>query len=154
MSLPSKVQKQEKKEDIIKLLHQWMLAAEKMGKNERAALLSLQLVIFGAPCNWDPVVNCFKALTTTPYQRKAEKLMSQWKDFIAEKSMISHTNIAVFGPDPSEAQSFHYAEHAAWILAVEELNPPVCSQIIRRWKIDHKRRRNLWKALRQAGLSV
>ena len=76
-------------------------------------------------------------------ERVSAMLVAFWKD-----------NILAFVPNPSDAYSSQYSEHAEWVLAVEELNPTACSEIIRKWKIDHKRRRNLWKALRQAGFSV
>lgn len=258
---------QEQKGNIIKLLRQWMLTAGKVGNQERVAMLSLQLVTFRTPYQWDPIVECYRKLTCSAHKQNAEKLMSQWKDFVAKESMVSHLdlrdvsrntwihwlieteteekrdacwfsenirnwlallsenprqlkaqqnliqtltedlayiapiktrlqrllavvgrdpylnkecsssrrkwlknmevervsamlvafwkdNILAFVPNPSDAYSSQYSEHAEWVLAVEELNPTACSEIIRKWKIDHKRRRNLWKALRQAGFSV
>jgi len=258
---------QEQKGGIIKLLQQWIFTVEKVGKRERADMLSLQLVTYRTPYHWDPVVDCYRKLKRTAHQQNAEKLMGQWKDCVAKKSMVSHSdlrdassntwihwlietgteekrdarwfsenirnwlgllsknlrqlkaqqnlvqtltedlahiapkmnrprrllaviscdqylnkqcsssrrkwlknmeverisamlaafwkdNILAFVPNPSDAYSSRYSEHAQWVLAVEELNPTACSEIIRKWKIDHHRRRNLWKALRQAGFSV
>ncbi len=257
----------EKNGHVIKLLQQWMLIAGKVDNRERVDVLSLQLVTYRTPYDWDPVVDCYNKLTRAAYQENTEKLMGQWKDFVAKESRVSRSelrdvssdtwihwlietgteenrdarwfsenvrdwlglvsknvpqlkaqqnlvqtltedlaliarkknslprllaviscdqylnkecsssrlkwlktmqveristmlvafwkdNILTFVPNPSDAYSSQYSEHAEWVLAVEELNPKACSEIIRKWKIDHKRRRNLWNALRQAGFSV
>ena len=81
------------KGNIIKLLRQWMLTAGKVGNQERVAMLSLQLVTFRTPYQWDPVVECYRKLTCSAHQQNAEKLMGQWKDFVAKKSMVSHSDL-------------------------------------------------------------
>ena len=257
----------EKKGGIIKLLQQWILTAGKVGNQERADMLSLQLVIYSTPYQWDPVVDCYMKLTRTAHRQNAEKLMGRWKNFVSKNSLVSPSdfpdvpnntwihwlietggakkrnacwfsenvrnwlallskdlrqlkaqqnlvltltedlaliapkknrfrrllaviscdqylnkecssfrrkwlknmeveristmlatfwkdNILAFVPNPSDAFSSLYSEHAEWILAVEEVNPKACSEIIRKWEIDHKRRRNLWGTLREAGFSV
>ncbi len=257
---------QEQNERIIKLLRQWELTAEKVGNQERVAMLSLQLVVYRTPYQWGPVAECYKKLTRTEHKQNAEKLMGQWKEFVVKASMVSQSdlckaasklwiywlietgteekrdacwfsenirnwlallsenprqlkaqqnlvqiltvdlahiapsknrhrrllavvsrnqylnkecsssrrkwlknmevekisamltafwkdNILTLVPDPSGAHSSQYSEQAEWLLAVEEMNPIACSEIIGKWKIDHKRRRNLWKTLRKAGFA-
>ena len=56
-------------------------------------------------------------------------------------------------PDPAHAQGSRYEEHAQWLRAVKEIDPVACRTIIDRWKVQHKRRRNLWDSLKRAGLT-
>jgi hypothetical protein len=56
-------------------------------------------------------------------------------------------------PDPSKAIKSDYTNQARWLLAVHEINQQACREIIEQWKIDHKRRINLWKAIDEVGLS-
>jgi len=55
-------------------------------------------------------------------------------------------------PDPGHAHGSRYEEHAQWLQAVKEIDPAACQAIINRWRIPHKRRRNLWDSLTRAGL--
>lgn len=56
-------------------------------------------------------------------------------------------------PDPTHAYGSRYEEHAQWLRAVKEIDPVVCETIIDLWKVQHKRRRNLWDSLKRGGLT-
>ncbi len=56
--------------------------------------------------------------------------------------------------DPSHAHKSVYAEHALWLAVVKEQNPSVYQKVIDKWKVDHKRRKNLWKAIEKLNLAV
>ena len=66
-------------------------------------------------------------------------------------SVFWRENIAAFVPEPSAASSYGYSQCAKWVMAAEELNPAAFAEIISRWQAEHKRKRNLWRDLRQAG---
>jgi len=57
-------------------------------------------------------------------------------------------------PDPANAYKSDYTVHAAWCKAVYELNQNSYSTLLSRWRKKHKRRRNLWRDMREIGLSV
>ncbi len=55
-------------------------------------------------------------------------------------------------PRPENAHQSDYTYHAEWMVALRELAPSTCDALLARWRVDHKRRRNLWKALDRVGL--
>jgi len=57
-------------------------------------------------------------------------------------------------PDPSTARKSNYTAHAKWLKALEEINPSACQAVLQTWQQTHKRRRNLWQALQDAGLNA
>ncbi|MBW1834882.1 MAG: hypothetical protein JRI62_09070 [Deltaproteobacteria bacterium] len=63
-------------------------------------------------------------------------------------------NVVKLLPDPSHAHKSVYKEHALWLAVVKEQNPSAYQKVIDKWKIDHKRRKNLWKAIRESNLAV
>jgi len=257
---------QDQQEKIIKLLQNWAHLAEKLGNRERAAVLSVQRLIYKDQFQWNTVIEEFKKLLHSSFSRNGKLLLEQWQSFIARRSIISQSNsddelrdtwvhwlietgvdkkkdrywfsgkvknwltflsghspqfktqknlistltediafinknikkqypglcevvtsedylnarcssfrrkwlknievdtistiliefwkgnIAIIIPDPSQAYGYHYSEQAKWLLAIKELNVKAYSEIIQKWRIDHKRRRNLWKAVKEAGL--
>ena len=64
------------------------------------------------------------------------------------------SNVVFLVPDPATAQKSDYREQAEWLVVVNELNPESCRDLIARWRVDHDRRRNLWKAIRETGLYI
>ena len=72
----------------------------------------------------------------------ASMLIEAWKQ-----------NITALVPDPTTANKSDYTEHARWLGVVKELNPIAYQELLAHWKAVHKRRRNLWKALQQQGLT-
>lgn len=55
-------------------------------------------------------------------------------------------------PDPQQAGSSDYDHCADWVRALHELNPTAGRNLLARWETPHRRRKNLWKALRKRGL--
>jgi hypothetical protein len=39
-------------------------------------------------------------------------------------------------------------DHALWLAVVKEHDTAACQKIVDQWKVEHKRRRNLWKVIR------
>ncbi len=83
-------------------------------------------------------------------QRKLKDLGAD--ELVEEVIKCWEKSIAVMVPDPSEAAKSDYTVQARWLLAVYELNKPAGRKILKDWKLCHRRRRNLWKALDEVGL--
>jgi hypothetical protein len=81
-----------------------------------------------------------------------EKL--QGEKFIPQLMSCWKQNVATLVPDPARAEKSNYQTQASWLVVVNELNPAACRAIIDKWKIDHKKRRNLWLALAAEHLQV
>lgn len=62
-------------------------------------------------------------------------------------------NLHQFMPKPDSVQNGHYTEHAQWMVALKELSPQNYETLLAQWKVLHKRRINLWKAMREMGVS-
>jgi hypothetical protein len=56
-------------------------------------------------------------------------------------------------PQPETARKSDYTEQAKWVAALRELSPTAYKHLLAQWRVQHKQRRNLWKALEQMGLS-
>ena len=69
------------------------------------------------------------------------RLMRCWSEGV--ESMV---------PDPRSGGG-DYGEQVEWMVVVRELNKGACERVLRKWKVDHSRRRNLWTALATRGLS-
>jgi hypothetical protein len=82
----------------------------------------------------------------------AEKM--QGEKFIPLLMKCWQQNIAMLVPDPARSSKSSYEYHAAWLAVVNELNPAACRAIIGHWKVDHKKRRNLWLAIKAKKLPV
>jgi hypothetical protein len=62
-------------------------------------------------------------------------------------------NLVIWIPDPGKARNSHYGEQARWMAALQEVSPSAYQSLLAQWRINHKRRRNLWKAMEQKGLN-
>ncbi|SLM29681.1 hypothetical protein MTBBW1_1940008 [Desulfamplus magnetovallimortis] len=69
---------------------------------------------------------------------------------LLEEFWVKH--LLDFLPDPVHAHKSNYDSHAMWLAALREVNPKEYQTILSRWKQKHHRRRNLWKAIQEAGL--
>ncbi len=57
-------------------------------------------------------------------------------------------------PDPSQATGSHYEDSVDWLSFVRELNPAKYEEIIGKWAVTHKARRNLWGTIRARKLPL
>ena len=71
-----------------------------------------------------------------------ELVMNYWK-----------VNLHQFVPKPELVQNAEYTKHAQWMVALKELSPQDYETLLAQWKLVHKRRINLWKAMKQMGVS-
>lgn len=70
-----------------------------------------------------------------------ERVMAYWQ-----------ANLHNFVPRPDSSQSSDYTRNAQWMSALKELAPQNYDSLLSQWKVQHKRRPNLWKAMRNLGL--
>src|SRR5579883_910412 len=70
-----------------------------------------------------------------------EKVMAYWK-----------AQLHQFVPRPELSRNSDYTEHAQWMSALKELAPQTYKSLLAQWRVEHQRRRNLWKALEKLGL--
>lgn len=71
-----------------------------------------------------------------------DQVMNYWK-----------THLQNFVPKPESASKSDYTHHAQWMLALQELSPQSFETLLAQWQVVHQRRSNLWKAMKQVGLS-
>lgn len=71
-----------------------------------------------------------------------EQVMNYWK-----------THLHYLIPQPELAQKSNYNQHARWMVALKEISPQNYKTIVAQWRVVHQRRSNLWKAMKEAGLS-
>jgi len=57
-------------------------------------------------------------------------------------------------PDPKDAESSNYDRCADWVRALHEIQPASGRKLLAGWSTLHRRRKNLWCALRKRGLPV
>lgn len=62
------------------------------------------------------------------------------------------THLHDWMPGPETAQQSDYTHHAEWMAALHEVAPSAYETLLAQWRVDHHRRRNLWKAMTEAGL--
>jgi hypothetical protein len=62
-------------------------------------------------------------------------------------------NLHKFMPKPESVQNGEYTTHAQWMVALKELSPQDFETLLAQWKVAHKRRINLWKAMKEMGVS-
>ncbi len=70
-----------------------------------------------------------------------ERVMAYWQ-----------ANLHNFVPLPEASKSSDYTKNAQWMSALKELAPQNYHSLLSQWKVQHKRRSNLWKAMRDLGL--
>jgi hypothetical protein len=70
-----------------------------------------------------------------------ERVMAYWQ-----------ANLHNFVPKPETSQSSDYTLNAQWMSALKELAPQNYYRLLSQWKVQHQRRRNLWKAMGNLGL--
>ncbi len=55
-------------------------------------------------------------------------------------------------PDPSHARGSRYAYFVVWMAAARELDPEGAERLLGRWRMEHARRRKLWRELESVGI--
>ena len=56
-------------------------------------------------------------------------------------------------PSPG-VMSSDYGAAAGWLAAAQEVAPSIALSTLQRWKVDYRRRRNLWRDLNKHGFDI
>ena len=92
---------------------------------------------------------------STPGQRSRCEYLQQYApaDLLERVTSYWKANLWRFVPRPETAGGSDYTENARWMVALKELSPRDYEKLLASWRTDHKRRKNLWKAMQQVELS-
>ncbi|MBF0100919.1 MAG: hypothetical protein HQK77_08435, partial [Desulfobacterales bacterium] len=65
-------------------------------------------------------------------------------NFISDITELWVKHISDIMPDPGQVQGGKYESHALWLAALREIDPMTFQKVMTKWKVDYKRRKNLW----------
>jgi hypothetical protein len=103
---------------------------------------------------FDRVVIRPKEFSTQSDESRREYLKASVPDHLFDLVMnYWKVNLHQFVPKPESVHSADYTTHAQWMVALKELSPQDYETLLAQWKVAHKRRINLWKAMKQMGVS-
>jgi hypothetical protein len=103
---------------------------------------------------FDRVVIRPKEFSTQSDESRREYLTASVPDNFFDLVMnYWKVNLHQFVPKPELVQNGEYTTHAQWMVALKELSPENYETLLAQWKMAHKRRINLWKAMKQMGVS-
>ncbi len=95
-----------------------------------------------------------KGFSTQSDESRREYLKASAPDNLFDVVMnYWKVNLHQFVPKPELVQNAEYTKHAQWMVALKELSPQDYETLLAQWKVAHKRRINLWKAMKQMGVS-
>lgn len=101
----------------------------------------LSMIDQGGYRQTDLAINRQKWLKKFGGEPFVDPLLNCWREHVAH-----------LVPDPVNHNKSDYTPHARWLAVVHELNATMCQSIIANWQVEHHRRKNLWKALKVAGI--
>ena len=86
-------------------------------------------------------------------RRKAlEKVFT--KTILSTVLKVWHNHLSLLLPDPANANKSNYMEHAGIMATLYEVNKTQYNKLLSQWRIKHKRRKNLWRDMRNFHLLV
>ena len=151
-------------EEFQKRTEQWLFALESEEKPSKHTFSALRLLtsdlaeIRGENWNQYPY---FQSVVLVPTSLKTSDANSRqlflknlapnhlWNQVMA----YWEVHLEYWIPKPEMASKSDYTEPAKWLAALRELSPTSYQNLLAQWRIQHKQRRNLWKALEKIGLS-
>lgn len=92
-------------------------------------------------------------------QDRLDKVRRRWLDRLGATALANDLiafisrNARRLIPDPGHGGGSNYDDCAAWIAAIMEVDQSAGQAVVRQWRADHKRRRNLWAALAKRGVA-
>ncbi|HEX2959349.1 MAG TPA: hypothetical protein VHP36_03655 [Chitinispirillaceae bacterium] len=66
---------------------------------------------------------------------------------------LTEEQVAYIIPDPATSSS-DYLHSVAWVKVLFDLSPDAYARLVGQWKVNHRRKINLWKAMKNAKLPV
>ena len=151
-------------EEFQKLTEQWLLALESEEKPSKHTFSALRLLtsdlveIHGENWNQYPYLQSFvlvpNSLKTSDANYRQLFLKNLAPNHLWNQVMAYwEGHLEYWIPKPEMASKSDYTEQARWLAALRELSPTSYQRLLAEWRIQHKQRRNLWKALEKIGLS-
>lgn len=144
-------------------LRQWLNTIERDSaalRNSQGALACLSLDL--EPGTWLSRASP-KLVRLLAYNRTNDRALGasrkKWLKRLGASALVPELlvfwrrNVQQLVPDPAASRG-DYDSCADWVQALRELNPTALKQLLREWAVSHRRRRNLWRALKAKGLSV
>jgi hypothetical protein len=91
---------------------------------------------------------------STPDQASRQVYLKQYApdDLMDWVMAYWKVNLQNLVPRPENAEKSDYTSHARWMAALRELAPSDYESLLAKWRVEHQRRRNLWRDLAQLGL--
>jgi len=114
------------------------------GSKRKRASPALQAALSGGPEN--------KGKLAESVRRWVRRLRG--RDLLPEVLEFWKRNAARLVPDPGRTGGSDYTACAEWLAVVFHLDPPTYTRILQDWSVRHRRRRNLWQALREKRLPL
>lgn len=108
--------------------------------------------------------NCYSGLFVTAFKNSnTSTSLDKSRSFFVKRLCLTETVEKAFEiwkkhfsriiPDPSTSAS-DYLRPVAWVKVLFDLNPDAYTGLVGQWKVNHRRRINLWKTMRNAKLPV
>jgi len=148
-----------------RLLKAWRKVALRLGQEDVAYAPRLQEKFLARWEDWDAALDAFHQAEGSAGATTCERLFADWRRRASEE--IAGTcyllpevmefwkrNAALLVPDPAHAGGSDYTACAEWLAVVLDLDPPTYTRILQDWSVRHRRRRNLWQALRKRRLPL
>ncbi len=90
---------------------------------------------------------------STPHDISRRMYLQQYApiDFWERVMAYWQANLHNYVPKPETSQNSDYSTNAEWMSALKELAPQNYQKLLSQWKVQHQRRRNLWKAMGNLG---
>ncbi len=151
-------------EEFPHLVEQWLLALESDEKPSSQDFAALRLLTCDLAAirgeNWNHHPN-FQAVVLVPGNLKTadadsrQSFLEQLAPQALWNSVMAYWqgHLELWIPQPETVRKSDYTEQAEWLAALRELSPSSYQRLLAQWRVQHKQRRNLWKALEQRGLS-
>ena len=151
-------------EEFSRRIKQWLADLPGEEKPSRQDFFALRLLTHDLAAirreNWHQYPN-FLAVVLVPASLKTPDTESRQsflqqlapQDLGKEVMAYWQSHLDFWIPQPETARRSDYTEQAKWVAAWRELSPTAYQHLLAQWRVQHKQRRNLWKALAQMGLS-
>lgn len=91
---------------------------------------------------------------STPDDASRQEYLKQFApgDLLETVTAFWKERLREFVPSPRDVHQSDYTQHARWMAALKELAPRAFKSLLDQWRVEHERRRNLWKAMQERGL--
>ncbi len=162
--LDSTQESQREELEFPRRIKQWLGEVQEELSPSRQDFLALRLLTYDLgeirQENWHQYPNFLAVVLETGRLKTADSESRQSflkqlaaKDLWKEVMAYWELHLDRWIPKPETAQRSDYRQQAKWVAAWRELSPTAYQNLLAQWRVEHKKRRNLWKALAQMGFS-